>query len=94
MQITPLELGLAVAAIVVAFGPRKLPNFKRPSVEVAAAPTASSRPLVPSQFAAGRAPSPLSMSVAHDAAPAHQFAVADESAATPRWRPAPLPYEF
>ena len=94
MQITPLELGLAVAAIVVAFGPKKLPSFKKPSVEVAAMPATPSRPLVPSQFAAGRAPSPLSMSVAHNAEPAHQFAVADDSAPSPQWRPAPLPYEF
>jgi hypothetical protein len=91
MQVTPLELGLAVAAIFIAFGPKRLPSFKKksPAIEMAR------RNLAPSQYAAGRAPSPLQVARAQRAnGPAHQFAMADASQPTLQWRPAPLPHEL
>ncbi|MGH2905288.1 MAG: hypothetical protein ACRDKI_00785 [Solirubrobacterales bacterium] len=66
MNITPVELGIAVLALIVLFGPKKLPSFKKAPnknmVDLAS--------LAPSQPAAARAPSPLSTSVAP---PQHMF---------------------
>ncbi|MGH2905284.1 MAG: hypothetical protein ACRDKI_00765 [Solirubrobacterales bacterium] len=56
MRISPLELGLAVLALVVLFGPKRLPGRQDDTVK---APV-DLRSLAPSQPAAGRAPSPLS----------------------------------
>jgi len=57
MQVTPLELGLAAAAVVVVFGPKKFTrNEKRVKED-----TVDLSALRASQHAAGRAPSPLSM---------------------------------
>ena len=60
MHVTPLELGLAAAVVVIAFGPKRLPSFK----SSADANLVDLRALAPSQPAAARAPSPLARSVA------------------------------
>jgi hypothetical protein len=83
-HVTPLELGLAVAAVVIAFGPKRLPSFKRPAdankVDISA--------MYPAMHAAGRAPSPLSHSVAP---PSHQF---DQPVAQPvAQAAAPMPQQ-
>jgi hypothetical protein len=57
MHVTPLELGLAVAILVVAFGPKKLPQFnKQEEIE-----KVDLSMLAPRYHAAARAPSPLSV---------------------------------
>ena len=66
MHVSPLMLGLAALVVIVAFGPKRLPSFKRDphanQIDFAS--------MLPSQPAAGRAPSPLAAdSVAPPAAP-------------------------
>jgi hypothetical protein len=81
MQITPLEIGAAVTAICVLFGPKKLPKFSnRPAT---AWQTLDASDLGPANYAAGRAQSPVA--ARRDQ---HQFAIAGTS------RPAPLPHEL
>lgn len=63
MQVTPLELGLAAAAVCVIFGPKRLPRAKHKTKESESVDLSA---LSSSQYAAGRAPSPLSM---RDASP-------------------------
>jgi hypothetical protein len=87
MHVTPLEFGLVALVLVVAFGPKRLPNFKRSSnsnvVDLSS--------LAPSQPAAGRAPSPLSHStappaqqpVAQQPAPQQQYAMSGPSSPQP-----------
>ncbi|MGH2905285.1 MAG: Sec-independent protein translocase subunit TatA/TatB [Solirubrobacterales bacterium] len=99
MGITPLELGLAVLAVFIVFGPKKLPSFKRPAVHV---PVERERNFnfAPSQYAAGRAPSPVAQRRigAHGAPEDHQFAMAFGSGSAggsgQRLSPAPLPHEL
>jgi hypothetical protein len=68
MHITSLEIILAVVAVFVVFGPKELPRReKKPSaIKVAQKERAPYvyEPKVPSQYAAGRAPSPLQLRAA------------------------------
>jgi hypothetical protein len=70
MHVTSLEIILAVVAVFVVFGPKELPGRKQKSqatkavrVEKERVPVRPLQPIVasPSQFAAGRAPSPLQL---------------------------------
>jgi hypothetical protein len=63
MQITSLEIVLAVVAVFVVFGPMGLPRLKKKSEPMEVAPTVRTAyvPNPPSQHAAGRAPSPLKL---------------------------------
>lgn len=85
MEITPLEIGAAVAVVCLLFGPRKFPKFNKPK-PAANWQTLTAADLGHSNYAAARAPSPLS--ARRTATPEHQFAVVGTS------RPAPLPHEL
>jgi hypothetical protein len=61
MHVTSLEIILAVVAVFIVFGPKDLPRRKRQTeaVKLDRRERAPIVPRLPSQFAAGRAPSPL-----------------------------------
>lgn len=63
MEIGSLEIILAVVAVFVVFGPKELPrrNKKPAAIKVKQVERASLVPRLPSQYAAGRAPSPLQL---------------------------------
>jgi hypothetical protein len=84
MQITPLEIGIAVTAVCVFFGPKKLPTFKR-SKPATSWQTLSAADLGAANYAAGRAQSPVAARRA--SRDQHQFAVAGTNQA-------PLPHEL
>lgn len=93
MQVTPLELGLAAAAVAIVFGPKRLPNFKRSADAnmVDLSLLAASRP------AAARAPSPLAQQHTQQrstpppvAIPERQYAMSGPS----RPQPLKLPNEL
>jgi hypothetical protein len=90
MQVTPLELGLAAAAVCIVFGPKKFPGSKKITKKSESVDLSS---LAPSQHAAGRAPSPLSLRDASPVfVPEETHAMADTD-----WnykQPSKLPYEF
>lgn len=66
MEIGSLEIILAVVAVFVVFGPKELPRRgKKPkAIKVKHVERAALVPRMPSQFAAGRAPSPLQLRAA------------------------------
>ena len=68
MHITSLEIILAVVAVFVVFGPKELPRRdKKPqTIKVAQRERAPLVQRMPSQYAAGRAPSPMQMRAAQD----------------------------
>ena len=85
MQVTSLEIVLAVVAVFVVFGPKELPrrNKKPTPIKVEQRERATYVPPAPSQYAAGRAPSPLQLR----AAERPQFAAGDLEGS-------PLPHEL
>lgn len=99
MHVTSLEIILAVVAVFVIFGPKELPrrHKKSAAVKVAERERVPIVQRVPSQYAAGRAPSPLQLRAAErplrvargesikDERP--QFAAGDSDAS-------PLPHEM
>ncbi|MBJ7353641.1 MAG: hypothetical protein JHC98_02355 [Thermoleophilaceae bacterium] len=99
MHITSLEIILAVVAVFVIFGPKELPrrNKKPAPIKITQRERAPYVPKAPSQYAAGRAPSPLQLRAAErplrvargesvkDERP--QFAAGDSDAS-------PLPHEL
>ena len=98
MQITSLEIILAVVAVFVVFGPKELPrrNKKPQPMKVAQRERAPIVHRMPSQYAAGRAPSPLQLRPAADpmratgqdaASERPQFAAGDRDGS-------PLPHEL
>lgn len=66
MHVTSLEIILAVVAVFVVFGPKELPRRgKKPeAIKVTERERAPIVQRMPSQYAAGRAPSPLQLRAA------------------------------
>jgi len=88
MHVSPVMLGLAALVVIIAFGPKRLPSFKRD-------PNANQvdfTSMLPSQPAAGRAPSPLANeSVAPPVAqPEPQYAFTAPAPIPVQGQPAPL----
>ena len=69
MQITSLEIILAVVAVFIVFGPKQLPNrSKKPAaIKVKQVERVPIVQRIPSEYAAGRAPSPLQVRAADEA---------------------------
>jgi hypothetical protein len=97
MHVTSLEIILAVIAVFVVFGPKELPGRKKQpqtaravKVERERVPIRPLQPIAasPSQFAAGRAPSPLQLRAAERPMNREpQFAHGDKDGS-------PLPHEL
>jgi hypothetical protein len=66
MHVTSLEIILAVVAVFVVFGPKELPqrNKKPQAIKLAERERVPLVQRMPSQYAAGRAPSPLQLRAA------------------------------
>jgi hypothetical protein len=66
MHVTSLEIVLAVVAVFVIFGPKKLPgrSSSPAPIKVQQVERVPLTPRMPSQYAAGRAPSPLKLRAA------------------------------
>lgn len=86
MEITALELALAVVAVFIVFGPKRMPRTKS-GASPAKHATVETTVLRPAYPAARRAPSPLQARPASRAQPQYQFGSAQSQGAA-------LPHEY